>query len=111
MTDKLDLPPNITIVPLPPKCPELIQPRMSGSSCAKTGSPTASSNPMTTSSITAATHGTRRSALGDHVHRAARLGPSVLISAGWYYASKDSWTVSGASKTRGVWNLPQNIFR
>jgi len=26
----------------------------------------------------------RRAALAHHVHRAARLGPSVLISAGWY---------------------------
>jgi len=36
--------------------------------------------------------------LGASCPSSCAIGPSVLISAGWYYASKDSWTVSGASK-------------
>jgi DDE superfamily endonuclease len=63
----LVIPDNITLLPLPPKCPELNPPeqsrraKMSGSSCATTGSPTASSNHTTISSITAASLGTNSS--------------------------------------------------
>src|SRR5262249_6591343 len=51
---------NITIILLPPKCPELNS-RTSGSSCATTGSPTASSNPTTISSTIVVRHGTSSS--------------------------------------------------
>jgi hypothetical protein len=64
MSGKLEIPNNITLLPLPAKCPELNPPersrraRMSGSSCAKTGSPIASFCHMTISSIIAASLGT-----------------------------------------------------
>jgi hypothetical protein len=54
LSTRLVVPPNITIIALPPKSPELTQSKTSGSSCATTGYRTASSNPTTTSSITAA---------------------------------------------------------
>jgi hypothetical protein len=56
---------NITIIALSPKSPELNPVKTSGSSCGTTGSPIASSNPMTISSTTV-----------------ARLGTSLLISPG-----------------------------
>jgi hypothetical protein len=58
LSDRLEVPSNITLIPLPPKCPELNPVETLGSSCATTGSRTASSAAMTTSSITAATPGT-----------------------------------------------------
>ncbi len=51
MSKRLVVPRNITLIPLPPKCP-------SGSSCVTTGSRTASSNPTTISSIIAVRPGT-----------------------------------------------------
>jgi hypothetical protein len=55
VTEKLDIPANITIVPLPAKCPEL-NPAENVSSCATIGR-TASSTHMTISSTIVATHG------------------------------------------------------
>jgi hypothetical protein len=53
----LPVPPNITLVPLPAKSPEL-NPGTSGSSCATTGFRIASSGPTRTSSAIAASPGT-----------------------------------------------------
>jgi len=58
LSHKLVVPSNITIVPLPAKCPELTRRKTSGSSCATIGCPTASSSMTTIWSITAARHGT-----------------------------------------------------
>src|SRR5262249_20894703 len=60
LSTRLLVPANITIILLPPKCPELNS-RTSGSSCATTGSPTASSNPTTISSTIVVRHGTSSS--------------------------------------------------
>jgi len=49
VSDKLDVPENITLTLLPPKSPELNPVKTSGSSCATTGSRTASSSPTTKS--------------------------------------------------------------
>jgi len=57
-TAKLIVPENITLLPLPPRSPELNPVEISGNTSAITGSRTASSNPMTTSSPFAARHGT-----------------------------------------------------
>ena len=57
MSKKLKVPDNITLLPLPPKCPELNQPRISGNTCARTGFRTGFSAPTRISSITAATPG------------------------------------------------------
>ena len=54
----LVVPSNITLMPLPPKCPELTLWKTSGSSCVTTGSQTAYSNPMTKSLIIAASPAT-----------------------------------------------------
>ena len=61
LSARLVVPANITILPLPPKCPSSIRSRISGSTCATTGSRTASSNPTTISSTTAARPGTSSS--------------------------------------------------
>src|SRR4051812_20121985 len=56
---RLVVPANITLMPLPSKAPELNpMENIWQSTCARTGSPTASSRSTATSSITAATHGT-----------------------------------------------------
>jgi hypothetical protein len=60
LSARLVVPANITIIPLPSKCPELNPSKIFGSICATTGSRTASSNPTTISSITAATPGIDR---------------------------------------------------
>ena len=61
MSTHLTVPPNMTIIALPAKSPELNPVEKSGSSCATTGSPTASSNPTTNSSTIAARLGTTSS--------------------------------------------------
>ena len=58
MSKSLVVPQNITLIPLPPKCPELNPVENVGTSCVTTGCRTACSNPIQTSSITAATRGT-----------------------------------------------------
>ena len=58
---ELIVPPNITLMPLPPRCPNSIRSRTYGSSCATTGCRTASSNPTMTSSNTVALPGTSSS--------------------------------------------------
>ena len=57
-TKKLKVPQNITLMPLPPRSPELNPAETSGSSCGRIGSRTGYSNPTMTSSNTAASHGT-----------------------------------------------------
>ena len=44
-SEKLSVPANISLLPLPPKSPELNRLRTSGNTCAATGSPTACSHP------------------------------------------------------------------
>jgi hypothetical protein len=58
LSGQLTVPPNITLIPLPAKCPELNPQENVWQFSATTGSQTGSSNPSTTSSITAATLGT-----------------------------------------------------
>jgi hypothetical protein len=55
---ELEIPSNISLLPLPPRAPSSTAKKTSGSSCGRAGSQTASSNPSTISSITAATPGT-----------------------------------------------------
>ena len=57
----LVVPPNITIMALPPKCPELNPVKTSGSCCVTTGCRTASSNLTMISSTTAVWRGTSSS--------------------------------------------------
>src|SRR5262245_41783033 len=61
MSTRLVVPANITIIALPPKCPELNRLRTCGSSCATTGSRTGSSNHTTISSTIVARPGTSSS--------------------------------------------------
>ena len=71
LASRLVVPPNITLVALPPKCPEPTPSRTSGSSCAITGSRTASSRPTTISSTHCcdAWNKLTQSAVDHHVHR------------------------------------------
>jgi hypothetical protein len=82
---ELKVPHNISLLPLPPRSPEL---NSQGSSCAKTGCQTASSNPTTTSSITAVTPGTPSSiSRGRSCQSRSAIGPtSVDQLEDWYYA-------------------------
>ena len=68
--------------------PSSIARKTSGSSCARTGSPTASSNPSTTSSITAAMPGTHSSiSPGKSCPSRFAIGPrAVTQSEDWYYS-------------------------
>jgi hypothetical protein len=69
-TGKLVIPPNITLLLLPPRSPEL-----------KPYFQILRRNPRTVLPSLEQTH---RSALDNHVHRTAELGSSVLINARWY---------------------------
>jgi len=70
--------------PLPAKCPNYPAENV-WQFFATIGYRTASSNHMTISSTIVATHGISSSInLGDHVHRAPRLGAQVLINEKWY---------------------------
>lgn len=80
MTDKLEIPANISIVALPAKCPELNPVRTSGSSCATTGCPTASSSPRQHHrSVLRSLEQARRSALVHHDEAAAQIGAWVVM--------------------------------
>ena len=75
LSHRLTVPPNISIVPLPPSVLSLTRSRTSGSSRGATGNRTASSGPTRTLLITAVTpEQAHRTALDHHVHRTARLG-------------------------------------
>ncbi len=58
LSTKLEVPANITLLPLPPRSPELNPVENVWQFIRETGSPTGSSPPTTTSSITAVTPGT-----------------------------------------------------
>ena len=84
----LKAPKNISLLPLPPRAPELDPSRTSGSSCGRTGCRTAFSNPSTKSSTTAATRRTRSSINpGKSCPSLAAIGQSpVNHCEGWYTA-------------------------
>jgi hypothetical protein len=85
LSARLLIPANIIILALPPNSLNSIPLKTSGSTCATTGSRTASSNPTTISSITVATLGIPcRPALENHVHRITPVGSWVLINEMWY---------------------------
>jgi hypothetical protein len=85
LSGKLRIP--STLIPLcQPNVLNSTRKKTSCSSWAATGSPTASSNPTTTSSTSAATRleQAQRPALENHIHRNPRLGLWVMISESWY---------------------------
>ena len=87
----LKVPSNITLMPLPPRAPELNgQENYLASLCGRTGSQIGSSNPSTISSITAATLGTPSSiSLGKSCpSRAATGQPWVTQCEYWYKHSE-----------------------
>jgi hypothetical protein len=69
----LKVPSNISLMPLPPRSPELIPRKTSGSSCATIGCQTASSNPSTMTTLLCLEYADRPT-LEDHVLCSARLG-------------------------------------
>ena len=84
------LPKNISLLRLPPRAPELDRKKISGNSCGRTGCRTASSNPSTKSSITAATPGIRSSInRGKSCPSLAAIGqPPVTHCEACYYSSR-----------------------
>ena len=86
----LKTPKNISLLRLPPRAPELDRKKISGNSCARTGCRTASSNPSTKSSITAATPGIRSSInRGKSCPSLAAIGqPPVTHCEACYYSSR-----------------------
>ena len=86
VSERLIIPANITIVPLPAKCPELnpqeniwqfLRDNWLSNGCSLTTTP---------SSTTAATlEQAREATLEDYVHRFQELGPGVLIIERWYH--------------------------
>jgi transposase len=80
LSARLAVPDNVTIVPLPAKCPELNPQENVWQFMRDNGSPTACSRPTTPSSTNAATPGTSsQTNLDHHVDQPARLGAPVLI--------------------------------
>ena len=76
---------NVTIVPLPAKCPSSTRSRTSGSSCVTTGCQTACSHPTTPSSITAALRGTSSpTSPGASCRSAYEIVQEVPLSESWY---------------------------
>ncbi len=65
----LNVPANIILIPLPPKCPELNPLKTAGSSCGRIGLRTESPNPTThPRSLRRCLEETRRAAVEGHVH-------------------------------------------
>jgi hypothetical protein len=88
-TDKLDVPDNITIVPLPP--PPRVQPGgQSGRKRLAVHARELALEPRLRELrrhrrvLLRGLEQARRSALEDHVDRKPRLGPSVVINEAWY---------------------------
>ena len=86
ITDKLTMPANITIMPLPPKCPELnpteniwqfIRDNWLSNRVFKSYDDIVDHCCEAWNKLAQAT-------VAHHVHRIARLGAWVLISEGWY---------------------------
>jgi len=111
MTDKLDLPANITIVPLPPKCPEL--------------NPTENvwqflrenwlSNRIFKSYDDILDHccdaWNSSISLGASCPSSCAIGPIGSDQRGLVLRLQGLLDGERRVQTRGVWNLPQNIFR
>jgi hypothetical protein len=77
----LVVPNNISLVPLPPRAPELNGQEKSGSSCVRIGCQTGFSNPSTISSpLLLRLEHTHRPTLEDYVHRATRPGSSRSLN-------------------------------
>jgi DDE superfamily endonuclease len=82
---KLKVPANISLLPLPPKSPELNPAENVGSICVTTGCPIASSLQDATSLITAATRGTNSwISRGPPCPSDFVTGHMVIVSEGWY---------------------------
>ena len=86
-TRKLKLPENLTLVPLPPACPELNAAETSGSTCARPISQIACSKPTPQSSTRVRTHGVAfsTSSAAPRPLPAATGPPQVNQSEVWYY--------------------------
>ena len=85
LSARLAVPDNVTIVPLPAKCPSSTRSRTSGSSCVTTGCQTACSHPTTPSSITAALRGTSSpTSPGASCRSAYEIVQEVPLSESWY---------------------------
>ena len=85
LSAKLAVPGNVTIVPLPAKCPELNAQENVWQFMRDNWLSNRVFDNSDPSSITAVMRGQiGGSAMDDHVHRLARLGTWVLISESWY---------------------------
>ena len=88
LSHRLIVPANITLLPLPPKCPELNPVENLWQFMRENWL----SNRVFTSydkldgPLLLCLEHPRQPAMAHHVHRTARLGASVLISGTWYYA-------------------------
>jgi hypothetical protein len=84
LSTKLDIPANITLMPLPPKAPELNPVENIWQFSARTGSPTACFAPTTTSSSTAVLHGTSSSTSHGPSCRSVCANGHIGSSEIWY---------------------------
>ena len=87
MSDKLAVPANITILPLPPKCPELnpVENVWQFMRDNWLSNRVFKSYDDIVDHCCDAWNKLIESAMAHHVHRTARLGAWVLISEAWYY--------------------------
>src|SRR5262249_31300544 len=89
LSTRLLVPANITIIPLPPKCPET-QPgreRLAVHARQLALQPHLQILRRSRRPLLCGMEQARRSALAHHVHRTAPMGPRVLINGIWYYFS------------------------
>jgi hypothetical protein len=80
------VPPNITLIPLPEKCPEL-NPQENVWQFLRDNwlsKPNLQILPRRRRPLLRGLEQPRRSTLADHVHRPSQLGPWVLINESWY---------------------------
>src|SRR5262249_40304737 len=89
MSTRLVVPANITIILLPPKCPELNPVENVWQFMRENwlSNRVFKSYDDLVDHCYAALEQARRSALAHHVHRIAQMGPGVLISGTWYHGS------------------------
>jgi hypothetical protein len=87
LSDKLDIPANITLMPLPPKSPELNPVENIWQSIRENwlSNRVFRSHDDILEALLLCLEQTRRPALDHHLDRTARLGASILISGIWYY--------------------------
>ena len=97
MSKRLVVPRNITLIPLPPKCPELNPVENSWQFMRDNWplEPRLQIPRRSPRSLLCGLEQAHRSTVAHHVHRIAPIGPWVLINGIWYYTFMAWWSRTG----------------